>query len=217
MNAPKAFYQNPDKRIQVSSEEKMSEYWYALHVKPRFEKLVTTQLEEKGYETLLPAYESRRKWSDRVKTLSLPLFPGYTFCRFNMNARLPIVVTPGVTAILGVGRNPMPVDDSEIEAIRRVMISGAQAEPWAFINVGTRVRVESGALEGLEGIVLRVKDRERLIVSVTLLMRSVAVEIDRNSLQPVKPLRVAKIVTHQQKIHPGPIHLSPTGAGSPGR
>jgi transcription antitermination factor NusG len=195
----------------------MSEYWYALHVKPRFEKLVTTQLEEKGYETLLPAYVSRRKWSDRVKTLSFPLFPGYTFCRFNVNARLPIVVTPGVMAVLGVGRNPMPVDESEIEAIRQVMISGAQAEPWPYLAAGTRVRVESGALEGLEGIVLRVKDRERLIVSVSLLMRSVAVEIDRNSLQPVKASRATNIVTRQQIVHPGPIHLSPTGASSPGR
>jgi transcription antitermination factor NusG len=163
----------------------MKESWYALHVKPRFEKIVTTQLEEKGYETLLPAYVSRRKWSDRVKQLSFPLFPGYTFCRFNVNSRLPILVTPGVMTILGIGRSPVPVDDSEIAAIRQVMVSHATAEPWPYLAEGTKVRVESGALEGLEGIVIRVKDSARLVVSVTLLMRSVAVEIDRASIRPV--------------------------------
>jgi transcription antitermination factor NusG len=171
----------------------MAESWYALHVKPRFEKLVTSQLEEKGYETLLPAYNSRRKWTDRVKQLSLPLFPGYTFCRFNVHARLPILVTPGVMTILGIGRNPVPVDESEIEAIRQVMISGATAEPWPYVAAGTKVRVESGALEGLEGIVVRVKDSERLVVSVTLLMRSVAVEIDRAAIKPVTT-RFAKLI-----------------------
>ena len=160
----------------------MSDCWYALHVKPRFEKFVTTQLEQKGYETLLPTYVSKRKWSDRVKTLSLPMFPGYLFCRFDVSSRFPIVVTPGVMAILGMGRIPAPVPDSEISAVRHVMASGACAEPCPYVEVGELVRVESGPLEGLTGIALRIKGTERLVVSVSLLMRSVAVELDRTSV-----------------------------------
>jgi transcription antitermination factor NusG len=163
----------------------MSDCWYALHVKPRFEKLVTTQLERKGYETLLPTYESKRQWSDRVKTLTLPMFPSYLFCRFDVHSRLPIVVTPGVMAILGPGRVPAPVGESEIASIRHVMASGAYAEPCAYISVGELVRVESGPLEGLTGIVLRIKGSERLVISVSLLQRSVSVELARASIKPL--------------------------------
>ena len=172
----------------------MSDCWYALHVKPRFEKFVTTQLEQKGYETLLPTYLSKRQWSDRVKTLSLPMFPGYLFCRFDAHSRFPIVVTPGVMAILGSGRVPAPVEESEIVSVRHVMASGAYVEPCAYIAVGELVRVESGPLEGLAGIVLRTKGSERLVVSVSLLQRSVSVELDRYS---IKPLRRA---THKNRI-----------------
>lgn len=163
----------------------MSEHWYALHVKPRFEKYVTSLLTQKGYETLTPMYVSRRKWSDRIKTLSLPLFPGYAFCRFDIDSRLPILITPGVMTILGRGRVPAPVDESEIVAIRHVMDSHVRTEPCEYLTAGRRVRVESGPLEGLEGIILRAKDMDRLIVSVHLLMRSVAVDIDRMSVTPL--------------------------------
>jgi transcription antitermination factor NusG len=163
----------------------MSNFWYALHVKPRFEKCVTTQLEQKGFETLLPTYTSKRQWSDRVKTLTLPMFPGYLFCRFDVHSRFPIVVTPGVMAILGPGRVPAPVEESEIASIRHVMASGAHAEPCPYIPVGELVRVECGPLEGLTGIVLRTKGSERLVVSVSLLQRSVSVELDRTSVVPL--------------------------------
>jgi len=163
----------------------MSECWYALHVKPRFEKYVTGQLSGKGYETFLPSYESKRKWSDRVKTLSLPLFPGYVFCRFNVHSRLPVLVTPGVMAVVGVGKTPAPIEESEVSAIRQVIESGLPAQRWPYLNEGEMVRVETGPLEGLTGIVTRLKGRDHLVVSVSLLMRSVSVEIDRESVQPV--------------------------------
>ena len=162
----------------------MTDHWYALHVKPRFERYVTEHLAQKGYETFLPTYVSKRQWSDRIKTLSLPLFPGYTFCRFDASARLPIVVTPGVMMILGAGRLPAPVDETEIAAVRHVIDSGVRAVPCAYLAAGERVRVESGPLAGLVGIVDRIKGKERLVVSVVLLMRSVAVEIDRNCVRP---------------------------------
>lgn len=164
----------------------MTDCWYALHIKPRFEKLVTTQLDQKGYPTLLPTYTSKRKWSDRVKTLSLPLFPGYIFCRFNINARLPIVATPGVMRVLGIGRIPTPVNESEITAIQHIMDSCAHAEPHPYLTAGEMVEIESGPLQGLTGIIVRVKNSDRLVVSVSLLMRSVAVEVDQVAVRPVR-------------------------------
>src|SRR5689334_11204593 len=176
-------------------EARMSDLWYALHVKPRFEKYVTGQLVGKGYDTFLPSYSTKRKWSDRVKTLELPLFPGYVFCRFNVNTRLPILITPGVMAVVGVGKAPAAIDEAEITAIQQVIKSGLPAQRWPYLNCGEIVRVETGPLEGLTGIVVRIKGFDRLVVSVSLLMRSVSVEIDRAS---VKPLGVRQpIVTEQ--------------------
>ena len=169
----------------------MSNHWYALQVKARFEKYVTTQLESKGYETFLPTYISKRKWSDRVKSLSLPLFPSYVFCRFNVHARLPIVITPGVMTILGAGKIPAPIDECELSAIRQITECQVRAEPCPYLAVGEVVRVESGPLEGLVGIVLRVKSSDRLVVSVSLLMRSVSVEINRSCVKPVRDRNVS--------------------------
>src|SRR5262245_51354343 len=160
--------------------------WYALRVKPRFEKLVHTHLEQKGYEAFLPSYVSRNRWSDRVKEVRLPLFSGYTFCRFDVHDRLPILVTPGVQFIVGLGRIPIAVDESEIDTVRRAVSSGQPIRPWPYVKVGQKVEIERGPLQGLSGIVLRVKNIDRLIVSVSLLMRSVAVEIDHQSVRPVK-------------------------------
>jgi len=163
----------------------MSEHWYALHVRSRFEKQVQTHLEDKGYEVFYPTYTSARQWSDRVKSLSLPLFPGYVFCRFNVNARLPILITPGVNQVVGAGKTPIMVDEPELATIRRVIESGVAAQPWPYLKVGETVQVESGPLEGLTGIVTRIKNSNRLVVSVSLLMRSVAVELDRHRIKPV--------------------------------
>jgi len=164
----------------------MTDHWYALHVKPRFEKYVTRQLESKGYETFLPTYVLKRKWSDRTKSLSFPLFPSYVFCRFDIHSRLPIVITPGVMAVLGTGKIATPVDEAELVAIRHITESGLLAEPCPYLGVGELVRVEAGPLEGLIGIVLRTKGADRLVVSVSLLMRSVSVEIERSRVKPVR-------------------------------
>jgi len=165
----------------------MNDSWYALHVKPRFESQVEVQLNGKGYEVFLPTYESKRRWSDRIKTLECPLFPGYVFCRFNLNLRLPILVTPGVNSIIGIGKTPTAVDPEEISAIRNIVQAGIAALPCDYIREGEMVRVESGPLEGLVGIVQRSRNSERLIVSLTLLMRSVSVEIDRSWVKRVTP------------------------------
>jgi transcription antitermination factor NusG len=167
----------------------MSEHWYALQVRPRFERHVQVHLEEKGYPVFYPTYNVSRQWSDRVKTLSLPLFPGYMFCKFSVHARLPILVTPGVNQVVGVGKTPAMVQEDELNAIRRVIESGLAAQPWPYLKIGDSVQIETGPLEGLTGIVTRIRNSYRLVVSVSLLMRSVAVELDTRWIKPltVKP------------------------------
>ena len=159
--------------------------WFALVVRSQHERMVASMLDSKGYEQFLPLYSVRRRWSDRIKQLELPLFPGYVFCRFDLNKRLPILVTPAVLLIVGAGKLPLPVDESEIAALQSIVNSGLHAEPWPYLKVGQRVRIERGALEGVEGILTSIKKPFRLVVSVTLLQRSVAVEIDQDWASPV--------------------------------
>lgn len=159
--------------------------WFALQVRSRFEKNVASFLDGKGYEWFLPTYRSRRRWSDRVKEVELPLFPGYLFCRFNPQERLPILKTPGMISIVGTAKVPTAVDETEIVALRTLVASGLPRQPWPFLQIGQRVRIEHGALTGLEGILLQQKGCNRLVLSVTLLQRSVAAEIDSSWVVPV--------------------------------
>lgn len=160
--------------------------WFALQVRSRSETVVASFLKGNGYEWFLPTYICRKRWSDRIKNVEVPLFPGYLFCRFNPQYRLPILKTPGVITVVGVARTPMPVDDAEIAALRAIVNSGVGRQPWPYLQVGQRVRIEYGALCGLEGILLDFKGRHRVVVSVTLLRRSVAAEIDSAWVTPVR-------------------------------
>jgi transcription antitermination factor NusG len=161
--------------------------WFALSVRCRYEKIVATFLDNKGYERLLPLYKLRRRWSDRIKESEAPLFPGYLFCRFDIHDRLPVLIIPGVHHIVGGTKTPTPVDIAEIEALRAVVHTGLPRQPWPFLQIGDRVRVEYGSLAGVDGILLQTKNRHRLILSVTLLQRSVAVDIDSAWVTRVSP------------------------------
>jgi transcription antitermination factor NusG len=152
--------------------------WFALRVRTRHESGVADFLEKSGYELFLPLYTSRKRWSDRIKKVETALFPGYLFCRFDPQDRLPIIKTPGVIQIAGYNRTPIPVDDSEIRAIQALMASGLPNQPWPFIGIGDRVRIEAGPLRGHEGTLVEFKGSHRLVLSITLLQRAVAVEID---------------------------------------
>jgi transcription antitermination factor NusG len=152
--------------------------WFALQVRTRHESGVANYLQGQGYESFLPLYKCRKRWSDRVKEVQTPLFPGYLFCRFDPQDRLPVMKTPGVMQIVGVNRLPVPVDEVEISAIQTLVASGIPNQPWPFLQVGERVRIESGSLCGLEGILMDFKGSHRLVLSITLLQRSVSVEID---------------------------------------
>jgi transcription antitermination factor NusG len=159
--------------------------WYAVHVRSRHEKVVEKVLRGKGYEVFSPFYRTRRKRVDRIVEIDVALFPGYVFCHFDSNRRLPILVTPGIVGIVGLGSKPEPVDDSEIISIRTVAMSGRPVQPWPFLRSGQRIRLHSGPLMGAEGIFLRVKDEHHLVISVTLLQRAVSVVIETDTVAPL--------------------------------
>lgn len=152
--------------------------WFALRVRTRYENSVAALLGSQSYERFLPLYKCRRRWSDRIKEIETPLFPGYLFCRFNPQDRRPILLTPGVMQIVGTTNGPIPIEDAEVAAIQTIIESGLPSHPWPFLQVGKRVRVDCGALRGVEGILSKFKGRHRIVVSVSLLQSSVALEID---------------------------------------
>lgn len=158
--------------------------WYALAVKPRHDKAVSRTLEGKGYQTLVPLYKQRRRYATRSKDTALPLFPGYVFCRFNCLARLPVLTTPGVIQILGAGRVPTPVAEAEMASLQTALQLPLSAQPVPFLHTGQKVRITEGALAGVEGIILGFKQCLRLVLSITLLRRSVLLEIDRDYVDP---------------------------------
>lgn len=147
--------------------------------------MVSEILRNRDYQCLLPTYPERRKYSDRVKNVQAALFPGYVFCRFDPLVRLPILTTPGVACIVSFGRIPHAVDEKDIRGIQQIMHSGILAKPWPYMKVGHRVRIGDGPLAGIEGLLTRERGKDRLVVSVHLLQRSVSVEIDRHSARPL--------------------------------
>ena len=168
--------------------------WFALQVRTRWERTTASVLSNKGYEILLPVYELEKRWAGGTKTVSAPLFPGYVFCRFDITKRLPILVTPGVISVVGQGRIPTPIDPKEMSAIQTLVSTGVTAEPWPYLEVGQKVRIEDSSLQGMEGILIAFKGSRRIVVSVSMLRRSVALEIDRARVTPVgaAPSRITK-------------------------
>lgn len=152
--------------------------WFAVQTRTRYENFAAKQLSGRGYEVFLPFYQCKRRWSDRMQEFEVPLFPGYLFCRFNLLDRLPILTAPGVIQIVGIGKTPIPVDEEEVIALQTAVRTGVPRQPWPFLKLGQKVKVEAGPLSGLEGVLLNFKGRYRLVLSVSLLQRSVAVEVD---------------------------------------
>lgn len=159
--------------------------WYAVQTRARHEKTVSKYLRLQGVEEFLPLYKSRREWSDRVQVVELPLFGGYIFCRLDTRALGSVLTAPGVIHVLGYGSSPVPVPEGEIAAIRRLLDIDAQVLPCPYLKEGMQVRIRSGAMQGLEGRLERIKNRCRLILSVHLLQRSVSLEVDPESVEVV--------------------------------
>jgi transcription antitermination factor NusG len=141
-------------------------------------------LQLKGYEYLLPTYRTRVKWSDRTKELDRPLFQGYLFCQFDARRRVPILNTPGVLEIVRFGGQLAPIDDQELASIRVALKSGYTCVPWPHLEVGRTIRIGFGPFAGVTGQLVEVKGKTRMILSVTVLNRSISVEIDASILAP---------------------------------
>lgn len=159
--------------------------WWALYTRHQHEKTVAEMLSAKGFEVFLPLYESMRRWKDRRKLLTLPLFPGYVFVRGGLNRRLQVLTTPGVHMILFRGEDVAIIPGAEILAIQRAVAGSSRVEPHPFLKCGERVRVKWGSLEGVEGILVRKKNLFRLVLSVDMMAKSVAVEIDASDVEHV--------------------------------
>jgi transcription antitermination factor NusG len=152
--------------------------WYALRVRSNFEQKSADLLSGNGFEHFSPSYRCRSLWSDRKKWVDRPLFPGYVFCRFELRNKLAVLQTPGVVQVVGFGGRLVPVDDREIESLRILLRSPRPVFPRAFLSAGQKILIQRGPLTGLEGVIEEVEKNCRIVVSVSLLQRSVSAEID---------------------------------------
>jgi transcription antitermination factor NusG len=159
--------------------------WYAIYTRHQHEKSVAQFLSAKGLQVFLPLYNATRRWKDRTVHLSLPLFPCYLFLRGMEGRWLDVVTTSGIVSVLSINGEPATIPESEIESVRRAVEWGNRVEPHPFLRCGDRVRVISGPLQGLEGILVRKKNLFRLVLSVEILERSAAVEVDVSAVERV--------------------------------
>lgn len=159
--------------------------WFALRVRSRSENLVGTVLETKGYESYSPSYISQRKYSDRIKRVETAIFPGYVFCRLSACDVLSVLSTPAVQCVVGIGPNPQPIADDEIERLQRSIRHGESVAPCPPVRIGQRVRVQSGVLAGVEGFLVDIRNTQRLVINADLLNRAISLEIDADNVLSV--------------------------------
>ena len=174
-----------DKIQDLNSFNIQSSAWFAVYTRHRHEKAVAQYISGKGLEVFLPLYRTAHRWKDRTKDLVLPLFPNYVFVSSCPGLRGYILSTPGVCDFVRVAGVPAPLRTEEIDAVRQVVEQGLNAEPHPFLKFGDQVRVRSGPLEGVEGILLRKKNFYRLVLSVELLVKSISVEVDVADIERV--------------------------------
>jgi len=161
--------------------------WFAVYTAPRHEKRLGEHFGVRQIEYFLPLYRTLRRWKDGSRvTLELPLFPNYIFVRICRSQRVRVLEVPGVLWIAGCGREPAPLPDGEIEALRRGMVL-SKIEPHSYLVVGERVRINAGPLVGMEGVLIRKKNSFRVVLTISMIMQSIAVELDIDDLEPAKP------------------------------
>jgi transcription antitermination factor NusG len=158
--------------------------WYAAYTSANHEKRVAEQLNLRSVDHFLPLYDSVRRWKDRRMKLQLPLFPGYVFVYLALRDRLRVLEAPGVAKLVGFNGTPAALPQQEIEALRTSLGGGVCAKPHPYLKVGRRAQVKAGPLEGMQGIVVRRKNGLRFVISLDLIMRSVAVEMEGADLEP---------------------------------
>jgi transcription antitermination factor NusG len=158
--------------------------WFALTVGPSHERRAERSLVNQGFEAYLPVYRVQRRWSDRIKSLDAALFPGYVFCRFAYPDRIRVLNSPGVRSIVTTGKNPAPVDEAEISAVRSLLASGRPLLPWPYLRIGQQVVIRDGQFASLRGVIVRAKDSWRVVVSVESLNCSLSIEVDADLVAP---------------------------------
>ncbi len=163
----------------------IEQHWYAAYTCAQHEKRVAAELGVRKVEHFLPLYSSVRRWKDRRMQLELPLFPGYVFVRLALRERLRVLQIPSVVRLVGFSGQPAALPDSEIEIMRSGLSQSLRAEPHPFLTVGRRVRITAGPFAGLEGVLQRKKSSLRVIVTLELIQRSVAVDVDVADVRPV--------------------------------
>jgi transcription antitermination factor NusG len=176
--------------------------WYAIYTRHQHEKAVAQILTSKGFEVFLPLYGAAHRWTDRTKVVSLPLFPCYVFLKGGLDRRLDIVTTPGIYALVSTAGQPAAIPPMELEAVRRAIECTTRVEPHPFLKCGERVRVKCGPLAGVQGILVRKKNLYRLVLSVEILGKAAAVEIDAFLVERLnaKPAGVYALAT-QHHLH----------------
>lgn len=168
-----------------TGDDLAAEWWYALSVRVRYERLVTRHLAYEGVEYFLPLYRSVRRWKDRRKELDLALFPGYVFVNLKVGDRSGVLRVPGVLQFVTFQGRPAVVRDSDIRALQSSFAAGLRPQPHPYLCQGRRVRVKRGILAGSEGIMIRRKEGFRLVLSIDLIMRSVILEVDEADVEPI--------------------------------
>jgi len=173
-------------------------HWYAAYTSANHERKIAAELERRSVECFLPVYDSVRRWKDRRVQLEMPLFPGYIFVHLALQDRLRVLQIPGVVRIVGFSGGAVPVPEMEISRIRGALKQALRAEPHPYLTAGRRVRVKSGPLNGMEGIVVRRKNKVRFVLSVELIRRAVAVELDGAELEhlPAESCRTLIVPIH---------------------
>jgi transcription antitermination factor NusG len=185
-------------------DQKPDQNWYALYTRHQHEKAAARILENKGFEIFLPLYITAHKWQDRVKQVALPLFPGYIFLRGGLDRWLQIITTPGVCNVIACGGQPAAIPTSEIEGVRQMVESRVSVEPHPFQQSGDWVMVRFGPLMGIEGILIRKKNLSRLVLSVEMLGKSAAVEVDGATVERI----AARSIGWARSVHANPASAS---------
>jgi transcription antitermination factor NusG len=152
--------------------------WYAVYTRSHQERLVKTQLDGRGVEAFLPAYEKTSQWKDRKKVIQMPLFPGYLFVKILSVRRIEVLKAYGVVRIVGNSTGPMPIPEEQVATVRRFVEVGLKCDPHPYLKIGKKVRIKEGPLEGLQGILVRKKNRSLFVISVEMIQRSVSVELE---------------------------------------
>ena len=158
--------------------------WYALYTCPRHEKRVAEQIRQRRVSCFLPLYRSVRRWKDRRKELELALFPSYVFVHIAPQHRLQVLQLPGAVRFVSCNGQPVPLPDGEVESLMNGLATGARVEPHPYLRIGRGVRVRSGPFATTKGILVRRRDRFRVVLSLDLIMRSVSVEVDESDIEP---------------------------------